>query len=56
MAEYDASTYGERIADVYDESPRMPPNTDAAVAFLAGIAGRGPALELGIGTVYERAG
>jgi hypothetical protein len=56
MAEYDASTYGERIADVYDESPRMPPNTDAAVAFLAGIAGQGPALELGIGTVYERAG
>src|SRR5262245_59348367 len=47
---YEASTYGERIADVYDAWPRLPATTDEAVAFLAGVAGRGPILELGIGT------
>jgi SAM-dependent methyltransferase len=46
---YEASTYGDRIADVYDEWPRLP-STDRAVAFLADVAGRGPILELGIGT------
>jgi SAM-dependent methyltransferase len=48
--EYDASTYGERIADVYDQWHRVPKNADAVVAFLGGLAGRGPVLELGIGT------
>jgi SAM-dependent methyltransferase len=47
---YDASTYGERIADVYDDWPTVPRNTDRAVEFLAGLAGPGPILELGIGT------
>jgi hypothetical protein len=47
---YDASTYGERIADVYDDWPTVPRNTDRAVEFLAGVAGPGPILELGIGT------
>lgn len=47
---YQASTYGDRIADVYDEWPGVPTNTDRAVAFLAELAGRGPILELGIGT------
>jgi SAM-dependent methyltransferase len=49
-AEYDASTYGERIAEVYDQWHRVPKNADAVVAFLTGLAGRGPVLELGIGT------
>lgn len=47
---YQASTYGDRIADVYDEWPGVPTDTDRAVAFLAELAGRGPILELGIGT------
>jgi SAM-dependent methyltransferase len=47
---YDASTYGERIADVYDQWPRLPADTERAVEFLAAVAGRGPILELGIGT------
>jgi len=47
---YDVSTYGEHIADVYDQLPRLPANTERAVEFLAAVAGRGPILELGIGT------
>lgn len=47
---YDASTYGERIAEVYDDWPRLPTNTGPAVEFLAAVAGPGPVLELGIGT------
>jgi SAM-dependent methyltransferase len=47
---YDAATYGERIADVYDDWPTVPKNTDRAVEFLASVAGPGPILELGIGT------
>jgi SAM-dependent methyltransferase len=47
---YDASTYGERIAAVYDDWPRLPTNTASAVEFLAAVAGRGPILELGVGT------
>ncbi|MBI3457973.1 MAG: class I SAM-dependent methyltransferase [Candidatus Rokubacteria bacterium] len=50
MAEYDASAYGERIADVYDQWPRVPKNVEATVEFLATRAGPGPVLELGIGT------
>jgi SAM-dependent methyltransferase len=50
---YDAATYGERIAGVYDDwYAELPYGGDlsAAVAFLTGLAGDGPALELGIGT------
>lgn len=47
---YEASTYGDRIADIYDDWPRLPQNTDQAVEFLATLAGSGPILELGIGT------
>ena len=47
---YDVSTYGEHIADVYDHWPRLPTDTERAVEFLAAVAGRGPILELGIGT------
>jgi SAM-dependent methyltransferase len=50
MADYAASTYGDRIAEVYDTYPHLPKDTDDAVEFLASIAGRGRVLELGIGT------
>jgi SAM-dependent methyltransferase len=48
--EYGPATYGDRIADVYDEWFTVPTDTDEAADFLAGLAGEGPALELGIGT------
>jgi len=48
--EYGPSTYGDRIAGVYDEWFGLPTDTDQAVEFLAGVAGNGPVLELGIGT------
>jgi len=47
--EYGPSTYGDRIADIYDESyPDLP--SEQTVEFLAGLAGAGPVLELAIGT------
>ena len=48
--DYGPSTYGERIANVYDTWFSLPKDTEPAVEFLAGLAGVGPALELGIGT------
>lgn len=52
MAEYGAATYGDRVASIYDAyiQPIVGATTDAAVDFLATMAGAGPALELGIGT------
>lgn len=52
MEGYDASTYGERMADVYDEWYPFDPDTPAAVDRLAALAGPPPAriLELGAGT------
>ncbi len=50
MAGYDESTYGERIAETYDLRPEIPTDTGDTVAFLAEVAGKGPVLELGIGT------
>ena len=55
MHGYDASTYGERWADVYDEWYDDPDEVAATVACLAAVAGppergSGPLLELGIGT------
>jgi len=50
---YGPSTYGDRIAEAYDDMYHHAPGFgDVArpVAFLASIAGDGPALELGIGT------
>jgi SAM-dependent methyltransferase len=49
---YDASTYGDRIADVYDDwyGEAAFLETEEAVAALADVAGNGPALELAIGT------
>jgi SAM-dependent methyltransferase len=49
---YEPATYGDRIAAVYDAwvVPAVEQSTEPAVAFLAELAGAGPALELGIGT------
>jgi ubiquinone/menaquinone biosynthesis C-methylase UbiE len=49
MEGYRPSTYGDRIAPIYDElHGRLP--AEAASDFLADAAGDGPALELGVGT------
>lgn len=48
--DYEPSTYGDRIAGVYDEWFGLPTDAEEAAGFLAGMAGSGPALELGIGT------
>jgi hypothetical protein len=50
MSQYGPSTYGDRIADPYDSWAGLPEDAEACVEFLAPLAGRGPALELGIGT------
>jgi SAM-dependent methyltransferase len=47
---YDASTYGERFADVYDEWYAGTADVEGTVAVLAELAGGGPVLELGVGT------
>jgi SAM-dependent methyltransferase len=44
---YDAATYGDQVADIYDLLYRA---DEAAIACLAGLAGAGPVLELAIGT------
>jgi SAM-dependent methyltransferase len=49
MESYGPETYGDRIADVYDERYANL-ESDAEVARLAELAGPGPVLELGIGT------
>jgi len=56
MADYEHSTYGDRIASVYDQFTSTPRNafTDATVEFLASIAGKRRVLELGIGTAASR--
>lgn len=49
MDDYEASTYGDLIAESYDELyPFDPPASQ--IDLLAELAGPGPALELGIGT------
>jgi len=50
--EYTNATYGDRIADIYDVRylDAFTEDTSDAVSFLSAIAGRAPALELGIGT------
>jgi SAM-dependent methyltransferase len=53
MDEYGPSTYGDRIAELYDTMyGEVPFSGDASrtAAFLHDLAGSGPALELGIGT------
>jgi SAM-dependent methyltransferase len=50
--EYGPSTYGDLIADAYDEryASTFADDTARAVSFLKERAGEGPALELGVGT------
>lgn len=52
MAEHGPDTYGDRIADVYDEwyADAAFLETEASIDLLAELAGGGPALELAIGT------
>ncbi len=51
MDDYGASTYGDRVADVYDEMVvEMGLDTEGTVELLAELGGEGPALELAIGT------
>ncbi len=51
MSEYTDATYGDRIAAIYDDWVRIPPEeTERAVDCLAALVGGGQALELGIGT------
>lgn len=50
MKDYDAATYGDLVAGVYDEWFGIPDDTDDTVEFLRGLAGSGPVLELGVGT------
>jgi hypothetical protein len=52
MQDYTDATYGDRIADLYDEWYAGPIDgeLDATVSFLRQSAGDGTALELGIGT------
>jgi len=48
MGVYEAATYGDQIAGVYDQWYGA--CEDGMIETLAGLAGGGPALELGIGT------
>lgn len=50
MEGYDASTYGDRFADVYDDWYGGLTDLDACVARLLSWADGGPVLELGIGS------
>ena len=50
MPDHDAATYGDRMAEVYDEWFAVPSDTEDTVGFLSDLAGLGPVLELGIGT------
>ncbi len=48
MEKYDAETYGERIADIYDDWYSSP--DESSINLLSDLAHRGRVLELGIGT------
>ena len=50
MKGYDASTYGDRFADVYDDWYGDVSDVDATVAAIVELAGSGKVLELGVGT------
>ena len=50
MQGYGPETYGDRIAAVYDDLYDQVFDKEAAATFLAERAGKGPALELAIGT------
>ncbi len=50
MEKYTPATYGDRIAEVYDDLYQQAFDIEPAVGLLAELAGAGRALELGIGT------
>lgn len=50
MNDYTAATYGDKIAEAYDEMYPMRADVAPAVDALTKLAGNAPALELGIGT------
>ncbi len=50
MRNFDPATYGDRIANVYDDWFGTPEDAEATAALLSELADSGPALELGIGT------
>lgn len=50
MTEYEPSTYGDRIAGIYDDLHAWHLDTETTVEALAELAGEGPVLELGVGT------
>ncbi len=50
MQGYEPSSYGDRIADIYDDLYGSLFDVEATVSLLAELAGDGPALELAIGT------
>jgi SAM-dependent methyltransferase len=50
MEGYDASTYGDRFVDVYDDWYGSITDTEACVDALVRLAVDGPVLELGVGT------
>ncbi|MGI8756378.1 MAG: class I SAM-dependent methyltransferase [Acidimicrobiales bacterium] len=50
MEGYDASTYGDRFAEVYDDWYSDLTDATACVDVVAGLADGGPVLELGVGT------
>jgi SAM-dependent methyltransferase len=50
MEGYGPATYGDRIADTYDELYAETLDTDRAVEALADLAAGGPVLELAVGT------
>ena len=50
MQGYDASSYGDAFADVYDDWYEGISDVDLTVVELLDLAGSGPVLELGVGT------
>jgi SAM-dependent methyltransferase len=50
MKGYDEETYGQRIADIYDDLYEGMLDTESTVEFVAKLAGDGPVLELAVGT------
>ena len=50
MTDYGPATYGDRIAEIYDQFHPGAEDATAQLRALAALAGRGGALELGIGT------
>jgi len=50
LQDYGSETYGERIAEIYDDLYPSLSDNDPMVTLLENLVGHGPALELGIGT------